>query len=762
MFKILLLLLLLIFLLVVSIFVDAFAAAADSTPRIMTGRRLSAASVDNIASLVQRKDEPRLWIPHAPSNAEQYWPFWLGSTPYDIGVLGVRAKSQRAPSLLLPLANLQIPVVVAALKSSGAIDSCDGEFELEMYPTEDPNTGRFTWAYTRFRRLSNSSSAWSIINVDIPSSAQNFNDPSVLTIVVPQIYRLWNAADANSTFNSFTEIDNPSQTHAGYSINDLYADPQYANCIFAQEPTVATSGSMRTDGWLWSEAWPLALQGPEERATVRAFFTSNSSRFVCYAINMPAQFNDDANFVAWKVRATIGRNSSRSSDDDNSLLSVIGELSFPSDVAIEWFDVDPTMPARPTREDIALSPHVANHFSFDAWKADVLQLDGEAPLNWPQPDEVPVAQRSNLSLTRKNSADPANQLSIQLAFLEQRYASLGINTWRQTFPYRNYTLANLIAEIPGRDPTLPPILFADHVDTAYDEDVFMKTGVRRSAPGADDNDSAAATLLQAAALLRRNNNNDKSTQLKRTVWLTHLTGEEYPADDLGVRHLLSELIANRTRILGVILMDMIAWQRHKNDTIFQISSGMCGTSRRLARFAVSTVEKLVASSSIPMALTPVHRPRLDPYSYLFNTDGDTIENMGFPVILLNEHINWYQNFDHPSHPWVGNASASYRSSYHTSLDVWGNIGVEYAHSTALSAIEILAQVAEHFDDDYDHGDKPSVVAIVLGTIGGVSLAASIAVFAVRLHRRRLESAEAGTYVAVLSDLGDSSLNEEKV
>lgn len=37
------------------------------------------------------------------------------------------------------------------------------------------------------------------------------------------------------------------------------------------------------------------------------------------------------------------------------------------------------------------------------------------------------------------------------------------------------------------DRSLPPVILADHFDTAYCQEIFEKTGNRVSAPGADDN-----------------------------------------------------------------------------------------------------------------------------------------------------------------------------------------------------------------------------------------------------------------------------------
>ncbi len=100
---------------------------------------------------------------------------------------------------------------------------------------------------------------------------------------------------------------------------------------------------------------------------------------------------------------------------------------------------------------------------------------------------------------------------------------------------------DLIVVIPGRD-RCRAIIMADHYDTAYMEDRYRRRGVRLAAPGSDDNTSATAALLMAAPVLLEMS---REGRLSCDVWLIHLTGEEFPADSLGARHLCDLLISPR-------------------------------------------------------------------------------------------------------------------------------------------------------------------------------------------------------------------------
>ena len=99
--------------------------------------------------------------------------------------------------------------------------------------------------------------------------------------------------------------------------------------------------------------------------------------------------------------------------------------------------------------------------------------------------------------------------------------------------------------------------------------MFKKTGKRVSVPGADDNGTAVATLLRAA---ERFSSKNGAVPPKHDIWLVHLTGEEYPADDLGARYLMRELRRKKQDLSGFVLLDMAGFNK-KGETSFQINPG---------------------------------------------------------------------------------------------------------------------------------------------------------------------------------------------
>jgi hypothetical protein len=279
---------------------------------------------------------------------------------------------------------------------------------------------------------------------------------------------------------------------------------------------------------------------------------------------------------------------------------------------------------------------------------------------------------------------------------------------------------DLVVIIPGCDRTRA-VIMADHYDTAYMEDRFRakgksgKVGPRLAAPGSDDNTSATAALLMAApALLELS----RAGRLGRDVWLVHLTGEEFPSDCLGARHLAQCLVEGTlaarlpdgrrhdlsgVRVEGVYVLDMVAHDNPRRRGVFQIAPGTSRESMRMALHAhhaneawnaavpawnrnparrrprprASAGAVAVVGSPPPTAPHPLMhgevRPHDDPKSTLFNTDGQIFSDAGIPVVLFMEDYD----ID--------------RSGYHDSHDTLAGIDLDYGSALVAIAIETVAR-----------------------------------------------------------------------
>jgi len=299
--------------------------------------------------------------------------------------------------------------------------------------------------------------------------------------------------------------------------------------------------------------------------------------------------------------------------------------------------------------------------------------------------------------------------------------------WQTEFPFpwmggwlknqdRESYERDLVCVIPGRDRSRA-VIMADHYDTAYMEDTFGYThggkGPRISAAGADDNHSATAALMLGAEVFL---DLSRAGKLGCDVWLVHLTGEEFPSDCMGARHLCQQVVQNtlemrlrsgmmhdlsKTRVQGVYVLDMVA---HNNDhcrDVFQICPGHGRESMWLAYQAHRAAAAWNAGvpqwnqrpertgrgrgrrstdGTIPEVaqhpeLSGEVRTQYDPHSTLFNTDGQIFSDAGVPVVLFME------NYD------------INRKGYHDTHDTMENIDLDYGAAVSAIAIESVARAA---------------------------------------------------------------------
>ncbi|HEV2970003.1 MAG TPA: M28 family peptidase [Pirellulales bacterium] len=276
---------------------------------------------------------------------------------------------------------------------------------------------------------------------------------------------------------------------------------------------------------------------------------------------------------------------------------------------------------------------------------------------------------------------------------------------------------DLVCIIPGRDRR-QAVIMGDHYDTAYMEDRYGYMhggkGPRLAAAGADDNHSATATLMLAAPILMELS---RAGQLACDIWLVHLTGEEFPADCLGARHLCERLVEgnlqirltngrerdlSKVRIRGLYVLDMVAHNNDGEPDVFQICPGTSRESMWLAyqahlanaawndsapqwnsragrkncrRGKRSADPARIPEVALHPQLSGEVRPAFDPRSTLFNTDGQIFSDAGVPVVLFME------NYD------------INRQGYHDSHDTMENIDLDYGSAVAAIAIESVARAA---------------------------------------------------------------------
>ena len=402
----------------------------------------------------------------------------------------------------------------------------------------------------------------------------------------------------------------------------IYDQPLFGNCVFVDKK------SMRI-----AKAWPNPYG--QDRASLKTEFTRRNA-YDAYCVNPPAYFNQRPIVLNLEVKG--------------------GKLIWPE--FIEWLPSP-----RERAAEIDRNLHVfgwPNDFQA-RYMMDVKIADGE---------EAPLLENGKkiAPFTKRGSFQVDNDLERMVDYLEARYKSQNIETERQRFKWRGISQSNLIAKIKGLDRQAPPVIMADHIDAAVAEDIYDKTGERVTTAGADDNSTATSLLLQAAGIL-------KNLKPKRDIWLVHLTGEEFPAVDLGARHFLTEMMRDKKDIYGVIITDFIGW--HPPGVLnFQISPGSVKGSEKFAALAMDAAKDLYPNNEV----TARYQSRDSVRNSVFQTDLLEFEFRGFPGVLFNEDMDY-------SKPGLNNPN------YHQSTDVAANIDFVFSAKLAKIAIETAVRMA---------------------------------------------------------------------
>ena len=179
----------------------------------------------------------------------------------------------------------------------------------------------------------------------------------------------------------YTEIFGASDDY-GWNV-----EPAFSNCIWverAADPALARC---------W-EAWLPSAQ--------RAAYSQRTDLAGRLALVVPPPARLNGGAITYTVAATDAK------------------TTWPS--AIVW-TAEPSTPG-PAAGSTVITTWPAG---FDAaYRADLLAMDGEAPAVFP------ISGRS-VTFTNRNNALPDNQLADVFSYLEERYAQLGLATWRQSF-----------------------------------------------------------------------------------------------------------------------------------------------------------------------------------------------------------------------------------------------------------------------------------------------------------------------------------------
>ncbi len=232
--------------------------------------------------------------------------------------------------------------------------------------------------------------------------------------------------------------------------------------------------------------------------------------------------------------------------------------------------------------------------------------------------------------------------------------ALGLTVAYDPFVQRGVTLYNVVATLPGRDPTSDLV----YIIVAHYDSVSSVAGNGGPAPGADDNASGVAALLEIARLL-------SGSAFAHTIRFLAVTGEEPGL--WGSAHYAAAAWTHGENIGGVINLDMIGYD-HDGDGIMEVHAGTDAASIALAGAFAAHIQ----------------RDGLNLVPLVFEADAITLSDhasfwhYGYPAILVIE----------------GLAEGEENPNYHRVTDTLAHLSLPYLADIAVAAAATLAELAE--------------------------------------------------------------------
>ncbi len=419
------------------------------------------------------------------------------------------------------------------------------------------------------------------------------------------------------------------------TFNDLYQMPEFGQMVFTRD-----RGKEVVGAWL----------SPRRRTSMEQKLTQPG--IVGYRLPQPARLNDTP--VTFTLKANAGRRSWKEK--------------------IYW-----------DRHSFAKFPKVDEPLIVAKWpsnfhevyKERVYQLSGGKDL------EFPISGKK-VKLTKRSSAQPDHQLEVMNDYFTEFYQSLGLEELgvkivRQRFKWRGIWQSNLCIVFPGEEAG-KYVVAGDHTDAAFEEDTFAKTGVRETTDGAADNITASAMLMATAEKLKEMLK--KGFKLKKGVILVHLTGEEYPADGIGVMHFFEDALETRKdlkdvrEITAFIVPDFIGYHK-PGENIFQLNPADSEKSKLLAAYALDASRKVIPNQKWVGRLVPRNKKA----NGIFNTDVVYPERLGVPSLLVN-NLDYSNNENRKANPLN-----------HQDADTADNVDFDYAGDVSKVGIETILRAA---------------------------------------------------------------------
>ncbi|MBI9036244.1 MAG: M20/M25/M40 family metallo-hydrolase [Bacteroidales bacterium] len=283
----------------------------------------------------------------------------------------------------------------------------------------------------------------------------------------------------------------------------------------------------------------------------------------------------------------------------------------------------------------------------------ITQTDGDklSQLDKEFSGELPtIVQGEEYTFVTRHAYTEGNE---QAAYwIKEHFEALGLDT---RFMDYSSTGRNVIATIPGSVYPEKEYIICAHYDNMPPNN---------TAPGADDNASGVCAVLEAARLLK---------DYESIYTLKFIGFDEEEIGLVGSYAYADSAVANNETILGVLNLDMIAWDSD-NDNEFSIATNTLSTP--LTNDYVTIYQYYVPELS---------------HNFISTTSSDhsPFWNKGYQAILAIEDFGDFHQF------------------YHTPQDDFSHINVPYFTHMTRAAIASLATLGWNYKVDIQHNPIPS-------------------------------------------------------
>ena len=311
-------------------------------------------------------------------------------------------------------------------------------------------------------------------------------------------------------------------------------------------------------------------------------------------------------------------------------------------------------------------PQPLAHVTAESYAGDVARYAGGAPLAGGPP------------VRSRHSSHPDNDRVVDALIAELR--ALGLAAVGHEFAFAGRTMRNVIADVPGEEPSL--VVVGCHLDSTAARDPGFSPS-RDPARGADDDASGMAAVLaigrHVAAL---------PEPTHHTVRLCFFNAEE--SGLVGSRAYAASLKARGAEIAAVVCCDMIAFNSDDLRT-FEVHAGFTDPAIRdlsapLAHVVARAAARLgvLAPAQVYTGTTPTGGT--DPARFdgaINRSDHAAFQEQGYPAVLVSEDF-------FPNRP--GNPAADPNPNYHSNTDavIDAAYGADITRAVSVAVLELAA------------------------------------------------------------------------